>query len=295
MRAWRAIHGTHQTIVFEGANGAAYLQRLVGSAPRHILDRLPQANPVGAIKKAQPELVPYRFVECELGYGQRFARIWRGESEPAHVEQLSLLVHSTSTIFEWANDILRVVHPAGGNMSAFGIEVRQLLLAACSEVENSWRAILVANQTVLPRNPSTKEYVRLLRPLRLNEWSVVLPRALGAGRIAPFKRWSAKKPTRSLFWYDAYNQCKHDMEGHLHDATVWVMINAVAAVYVMLAAQFGAEHIARPVFGVLDFAPVTKPEWSPRERCGPTPYWQLIHDSWKQMSQPEWTHVHFRF
>lgn len=48
-----------------------------------------------------------------------------------------------------------------------------------------------------------------------------------------------KEPTKSLDWYTAYNQIKHDRENNFASANLKMAINSIMAYAVLLIAQYG--------------------------------------------------------
>jgi len=236
--------------------------------------------------------------------------MWRGEETPLSftgevAEKLTLAIQSARLIFDWAAEIFRVVQPCRTNRRAFGLEMRQLLLAACTEVESNWKAILKAHNVKPKYNDfSTRDYVRLLKPLRLNEWEVFMPGFISVGALRPFGSWSTNSPSKSLRWYDAYNATKHDRENNLHRASLAVVIDAVAAVYVMLLAQVGPNFLRSSVYSIHDLIAKQVPRWSPSEWYGHEPSW--THDpsvrqqpfggvvGWRRCD-PTWNAVNYPF
>ena len=85
--------------------------------------------------------------------------------------------------------------------------------------------------------------------------------------LAPFASWNSANSTASLPWYDAYNAAKHDRENSRARANLRAVIDAVAASFILLAAQFGEE--APEVRVVLDhmsgFELVREPTWDARQ------------------------------
>ena len=83
----------------------------------------------------------------------------------------------------------------------------------------------------------------------------------GYGTLSPFRGWDTGKPTESLSWYADYNLTKHDRELGLHMATLGNLIMAVAAIYIMLAAQSGFEWFTNSPVHLTDFRPAHQPTW----------------------------------
>jgi hypothetical protein len=248
-------------------------------------------------------------VRTELGYGQYFPRIWRGETDAvafdnAAAEPIVLAIQSAKLIFDWMTRVFQVVQPTRRNFRSFGLEMRQLLIAACTDVESNWKAILKAHGVApIGRDHGTRDYVKLLGPLRLGEWEVAMPAHFSVGGIRPFATWSPDRPSASLRWYDAYNAAKHDREENLASANLEAVIHAVAAVYVMLLAQVGARFFGEGPFRVQQFTVTASPRWRPEEWYGPAPVWKrdlapgaARHNppGWSR-AEPVWTPVRRTF
>lgn len=135
--------------------------------------------------------------------------------------------------------ICQTIHPSPENMAAYGADIRNLLILAATEVEAQWKGILVANGVVTPRL-TTNDYVKLLKAMQLDSYSVSLAEYPSLSKFAPFENWNASTPTQSLRWYEAYNSTKHDRESAFSKATLEHAIDAVCATVVMIAAQYGS-------------------------------------------------------
>lgn len=223
------------------------------------------------IRKMAPTIFGVkRVVRAVLETGQYHPRVWRGEREsPSMLNDadgsLVLGFQAFGLLVDRLGAILRTVQPEG-NRRAFGHDIRALLLLACTEVENSWRAILIANNYSHNRGRwTTRDYVALRRPLRLSEWEVAMPLHLRYGPIRPFRSWRPDAPTRSLRWYHDYNETKHDRETNLDRGSLASAIDAVGAAYVMLLAQVGPDDPRAARFMPRDFAVISRPSWTLRE------------------------------
>jgi hypothetical protein len=217
--------------------------------------------------------------------GERHPRIWRGGySEPPESELNAFAdaLTSASVLLDRFRHILRTLEPDPANRQSFGHELRQLLILTSTEVESAWKSILVANGYRPPKERrgnspnedrfNTNDYCKLRDPLRLEKWEIAMTTFPRYGNIAPFRGWDSAKPTASLGWYDDYNSTKHDREVNLRKATLENVISAVAALYVMLAAQVGPTVISESPYAIPDFRPVHQPEWSLAEEYVPAFY-----------------------
>ena len=154
------------------------------------------------------------------------------------------------------------------------------LSPACTEVESHWRSILRANDYRCKR-PTTQDFVKLAKPLRLEEYAVTLPLFPNLPLCKPFLGWSAASPSKSLDWYEAYNATKHDREQSLASANLQRTINAVAACAVMIEAQFGpTEAWSLALNHYFEFH--GRPQWD-------------IGQVYYALGSPEWRAVPLRF
>lgn len=135
--------------------------------------------------------------------------------------------------------ICQTVHPTPATFAAFGHDIRNLLILACTEVESHWRGVLTANGLKRDRF-STNDYVRLCPAMRLDEYAVRFPNYPWLAPVWPFAGWgSTGKPSQELGWYDAYNAVKHNREAEFERGTLEHAFAAVTACAVMMVAQFG--------------------------------------------------------
>lgn len=168
--------------------------------------------------------------------------------------------------------VCQTVHPCNETFGAYGHEIRNLLILACTEVETHWKAVLAANGVIKDRY-STNDYVSLQSAMRLGEYSIKLNYYPWLPAFRPFEKWGTSgRPTQELGWYSAYNKVKHDREQHFAQATLLNAINAVSACVTMLCAQFGKGEAFRwrSEFGFF-FGLQDTPVWDPAE-CYTYPY-----------------------
>lgn len=147
-------------------------------------------------------------------------------------------------ILERLNEILLYAEPHPANLNTFGYKQRELLLLAATEVEAQWKWFL-ERLNVRPSGQgfSTNDYVRLCPALFLEEFDITLPRYTALKAISPFLGWDSRQPTRSLAWYDAYNETKHDRAGGLKRATLEMCLAAVAANIVLFVNRFAYQSL----------------------------------------------------
>ena len=205
--------------------------------------------------------------------GFHFPRVRRGEIINGHFEPQRTLtvdacglraalessVLAAKVLLEELHDICLVIEPDAAQLDAYGHRLRHLLITACTEVESAWRSVYVANCDCAPDRLTTNQYVRLADAMRLRGRTVVFNRTVPSRELRPLAGWDATRPTESLPWYAAYNATKHNREMRLDQATLGNVIDALAALHIMLNAQFGGE--AEELLPARPFSMSTRAEW----------------------------------
>lgn len=159
--------------------------------------------------------------------------------------ELRLAEQALLLLIQRLDELLHFVEPSPTTLQTHSHKARELLILACTEVENTWKAYLrIAGLTPPPKGDfTTKDYVKLFEPLYLADYVVSLPRYADIQDICPFHGWSVAQPTKSLSWYDAYNKTKHDRSMHFCEATLWNCLQAVAANLALFCVRFGPFHL----------------------------------------------------
>ena len=154
--------------------------------------------------------------------------------------ELRLAEQSLLLLVQRLDELLHFIEPTADSLTAYSHKARELLILACTEVENYWGSFLKIAGTTAPKSGfTTNDYVKLLGPLNLEDYQITLPRYAPVSPLRPFLGWSAAKPTQSLPWYDAYNKTKHDRASHFKDASLINCIVSVAASLVVFSVRFG--------------------------------------------------------
>ncbi len=228
--------------------------------------------------------------------GEYHPRIWNGPESP-ELQDVDLLeawlsaARAARIIYAKLRSLFLAVEPSEANANAYGHEFRQLLILACTEVEAAWRAVLAANGYAgNPERWRTSDYHQLLPAMRLDAYAVSLSAHPSYGVLQPFLDWNASAATKSLHWYDAYNKTKHDREGQLSRATLHMAIEASAALFIMIHAQFGPMDRSRAFFHEEEFTMVRHPrrleDWyirplpAPGTPRDPWPRWHAKYYPW---------------
>lgn len=188
--------------------------------------------------------------ETNLPVGQCVSNVWRPglyynedvlQSLGASLPDVRQAQRSIVSLFRKLDEILNYIEPSQHGLLSFGHRTRELLILACTDIEDQWvRMLRLAGVTKSRLN--TTDYVQLRKPLHLAEFRMLMP-AYPEIAIEPFAGWTEDQPTASLPWYEAYNKTKHDKTNHLMDATLQMCIDAVAANIAMFSARFGPHFL----------------------------------------------------
>jgi len=182
-------------------------------------------------------------VESDYVPGTFYKRMWRpmglGYNTTASPEKLTQSFVSLRILLNKLEDLFETLEPTESNLLAYGHKVRELILLACMEVESGWCAVLKENGY---RSGiwTTKDYIKLRKPMCLDAYELSLQQYPKFPSFSPFKDWEEQKPTKSLVWYDAYNEIKHDREENLKLATLQNAVLAVGAAVVIFYSQYGS-------------------------------------------------------
>ena len=196
--------------------------------------------------------------------GKFYKRMWH---PPNYLSPESLISNPESytqslvvieLLIKKMNELFLTIEPTEKNIHVFGLKIRELLLLACMEVEASWKGVLkeheyIKNSKNSEQHWNTTDYIKLLEPMCLANYTLALRSYPNFPRFRPFSCWSQKPkfgPTKSLYWYNAYNNTKHDREASLNEATLLHAIHSVGAVVVMFCAQFGIPQEQKTLFDI---------------------------------------------
>lgn len=125
-------------------------------------------------------------------------------------------------------DVFKVMVPCKENMACFGHKIRNILILACTEIDSIMKRILVKNGIKSQRNfYTTNDYIKLNKPLHLNEYGLSLSRFEDLGDFIPFSNWNIQNPTTSLSWYSDYNEVKHNRDTTFHLANLKNAIDSI--------------------------------------------------------------------
>jgi hypothetical protein len=182
-------------------------------------------------------------------YHRRIARPLLNAREDAHLlfcpslhlEQAAVASSrgQALSLLRLLQSICQTVQPGPKTFAAYGHDIRNLVILACTEVETHWRGVLVANGAQR-KSFTTADYVKLVDIMGLRDFLVSFPAFPDLEPIRPFEGWGqGQHPTTDLSWYADYNAVKHNREEEFERANLLSAFQALSAVAVMLVAQFG--------------------------------------------------------
>lgn len=188
-------------------------------------------------------------VECRNAVGTTVKGVWR-PGIYLQTEALQALGNSDSDqraaeqslrlLVDRLDELLLYIEPDTHGLNSYSHKTRELLILACTEVESTWK-LYMRSAGAAPLNGkdfTTKDYVKLLEPLYLREYEVLVKPYPSVSSLKPFADWDPAAPSRSLTWYDAYNKTKHDRANYFCEGTLRNCFMAVAANLVLFAVRF---------------------------------------------------------
>lgn len=102
-------------------------------------------------------------------------------------------------LVERLDELLLYIEPSPSGLGSHSHRTRELLILACTEVENQWKRYLdLANYVGRGRNLTTADYVKLAPKLYLGEFAINLRPYEALEPLRPFQNWDAAAPTQSI-------------------------------------------------------------------------------------------------
>lgn len=129
-------------------------------------------------------------------------------------------------------EILLYVEPSPEGLKTFSHKIKELLILACTDVENSFKFYNLGD------NERTTDYIKILDFVDLTKYNISLIGYASSFKCCPFLNWNKKETTKSLPWYHAYTQLKHDSLNNFHLATLENCLNAIAAKLILFAVRY---------------------------------------------------------
>ena len=138
------------------------------------------------------------------------------------------------------DELFLYIEPSITGLKAYSHKCRELLILACTEVENQWVSLIKkTNLNNVGARYTTRDYVRLADKCFLKEYKVNFKNYSGLRDFTPFLSWVPTASTGSLPWYDAYNGTKHDREAGFNLASLENVMDALSACIVLYCVKYG--------------------------------------------------------
>jgi hypothetical protein len=139
--------------------------------------------------------------------------------------------------------LFEYIEPADRNLNTYSLRINDLLIRICTEIETNFKAILRENKFSKDlKFCNIGDYKLVNSTHHLSDYEITFPVWSGKqNTFIPFTQWTIGD---KLFWYDAYNLCKHDKVKNLEKATMRNLLNSFAALFALLTAQFQSEDFS---------------------------------------------------
>jgi hypothetical protein len=161
--------------------------------------------------------------------------------DPLYSNDRNSLARAYKLIENDFEKLFEYIEPSDLNLATFSHRTYELFLRACTEFETNCRRILDANSYSGRKVFIIREFHNINKAMALHNYEVIISGWDGQCKILkPFLEW---ENGYQLFWYQAFNQVKHDRSLHLKEASLNNLLNAVAGLLCILFAQFSFEAI----------------------------------------------------
>ncbi len=142
--------------------------------------------------------------------------------------------------------MFKFIEPSDNNLSTYSLKLHGLLMRICIEVEANLRAIMEENCYTPQGQWSMNDYKKVEISHLLSLYKTKMPVWTGAGRIyTPFAAWGMGG---GLPWYQDYNAAKHDRHGSFQRATFGNVVEAYAALAIVIFSRFRDQTFDGPDF-----------------------------------------------
>ena len=176
--------------------------------------------------------------------GAKYKRIWKPLMQNSIEKELDFTVYeayrakrSLGILVEKLQELLLYVEPSKEGLKSYSHRARELLFLACSDLECNLKRYNFKN------NERMNDYIQILDYIDLSKYKLSLVGYSNPYKCCPFENWKKKEPSKSIPWYYAYNQIKHNIDANFHLATLENCINAIAANIILFAVRYSPRYI----------------------------------------------------
>lgn len=177
-----------------------------------------------------------------LDIGVREKHIWKplltgdfGKELDFDVYELCRAKRDLAVLIQKLQEILLYVEPSKICLQTYSHKLRELLILSCTEFECSMKNYNFGN------NERTSDYIKILDLVDLRKYKVDLAGYSETFTSRPFSTWRKDNPTKSLHWYDAYTQTKHDRTKAFNLATLENCLNAISANLILFCVRYSPQ------------------------------------------------------
>ncbi len=184
----------------------------------------------------------YKKDVVEIGVKKK--HIWKpllvgdmGKELDYSVYELCKAKRDLSVLIQKLQEVLLYVEPATNCLQTYSHKLRELLILACTEFECSMKGYNFGD------NERTSDYIKILDLVDLKKYKIELAGYSETFQSTPFASWNPIEPTKSLPWYYAYTQTKHNRIESFNLATLENCINAICANIIMFAIRYSPHSL----------------------------------------------------
>lgn len=182
-----------------------------------------------------PIVKPYYRIMRETVHGSSFCDY---VLDSRYSDDRNMLCRSYKILENDLKAVFEYVEPSDDNLHVYSHRIYELLLRTATEFETNCKRILDANGYTKAGNFNIEDYHKINQATRLSDYEVYIDIWRPSRKlIQPFLNWSNN---HSLSWYQGYNLAKHNRNVNFSHASLENLVQAMAGVYCILFAQFGA-------------------------------------------------------
>jgi len=154
-------------------------------------------------------------------------------------------------------ELFNYIEPSDTALKVYSFRIQELFIRTCIEIEANFKAIFAMHTySKKAKDLTIKDYYLIDKTHYLSRYSAKLPywsENLMTANRTPFKSWGAPRQQDTpwaLKWYQDYNATKHDRSNSLHLASFENLIDAFAALVIVISSQYMSEDFS-PAPGAL--------------------------------------------
>lgn len=177
---------------------------------------------------------------------------WAYIIDPDYAKYPDHYVRALNIIQDDLRNIFEYIEPSPHCSGAYSYRTHALLMRTCIEIEANFKAILQEN--IFTVSPETRLNIGHFRKVdeshHLSSFKIMLPIWNDSPLVLqPFDTWLQYRGipmppgvSPAPTWYKAYNESKHDRQTEFKQANLKNLIDAVAALVILVSAQFRGEE-----------------------------------------------------